>query len=154
MTVLAFDTLQADASGTGITYQWIDCSDSSLIAGATSQTYAATANGDYAVIVDNNGCIDTSACSSVSGVGLDENGSDQLLIVYPNPTNGAVTISLSKMHNNLVMKIYSADGKLIQSDRFEQVNVIQFELDQPNGVYTIQITDDKDLNETIRLIKQ
>jgi len=75
-------------------------------------------------------------------------------MVYPNPTNGEVTISLSKMHNNLVMKIYAVDGKLIQSDRFEQANVIHFELDQPDGVYTIQITDDKDLNETIRLIKQ
>jgi len=34
----------------------------STIAGAANQTYVATANGSYAVIVTTNGCADTSAC--------------------------------------------------------------------------------------------
>ena len=35
VSIIALDTLQADASGIGVSYQWIDCNDSSEIAGAT-----------------------------------------------------------------------------------------------------------------------
>lgn len=44
----AFLTAAATAPST---YQWIDCSTNSPISGATNQTYTATANGSYAVIV-------------------------------------------------------------------------------------------------------
>lgn len=48
-------TLTADASGA--TYQWLSCPAMTTISGATGQSYTATANGDYAVIIISNGCI-------------------------------------------------------------------------------------------------
>ncbi len=78
---------------TGATYQWIDCSDSSDIAGETAQTYTPTQDGDYAVIVTIGICTDTSACTNIAGAGIraDENSA---LMLYPNPANNEVTISL------------------------------------------------------------
>lgn len=64
------NTLIASATGT---YQWIDCNNNNApIAGATNQYYNATANGDYAVIVTQNGCSDTSLCFNVTGIGITE----------------------------------------------------------------------------------
>ena len=49
----------------GAAYAWIDCNDNnSLISGATSQTYTATYNGEFAVIVTEGGC---SGCHGPGG---------------------------------------------------------------------------------------
>ncbi|HLP10641.1 MAG TPA: T9SS type A sorting domain-containing protein [Flavobacteriales bacterium] len=90
-TTFAGTTITATASGAS--YQWIDCNNSNLpIAGATSQSYTATANGSYAVIVTNNDCSDTSSCTTISTVGLNDYTLSNLLSIYPNPTNGLFTI--------------------------------------------------------------
>lgn len=54
------------ASETGATYQWFNCGTNQPIAGANSQSYTATASGNYKVIIGKNNCVDTSACESVS----------------------------------------------------------------------------------------
>ena len=51
------------------TYQWIDCNTGLAIAGETNQNYTATANGNYAVIVSQGICSDTSACIAVTIIG-------------------------------------------------------------------------------------
>ena len=57
------------ASMAGATYQWIDCNNGSMpIMGETSQAFTATMSGDYAVIVTNGPCVDTSACVNIAFV--------------------------------------------------------------------------------------
>jgi hypothetical protein len=64
-------TLQANNS-TG-TYQWVDCDDDfSFLSGQTNQVFTATSNGNFAVIVTENGCSDTSSCFIIDEVGIDE----------------------------------------------------------------------------------
>lgn len=55
-------TVTAGQSGT---YQWINCSGNTPIAGATNQSFTPTQTGNYAVIITNNGCVDTSDCVNV-----------------------------------------------------------------------------------------
>ncbi len=53
----------ATASATGATYQWINCSSmNAIVVGETNQSYTLTDNDNYAVIVTQNGCTDTSSC--------------------------------------------------------------------------------------------
>ena len=52
--------------GVPATYQWIDCAANMDIAGETGQSYTPTVTGDYAVIVSNGACSDTSACTTVT----------------------------------------------------------------------------------------
>ncbi|HRG01938.1 MAG TPA: T9SS type A sorting domain-containing protein [Bacteroidia bacterium] len=56
------------ASEAGATsYQWIDCSNNNIpIAGATSQSFTATASGNYAVIITKNTCSIISNCTQVT----------------------------------------------------------------------------------------
>ncbi|MGC4058645.1 MAG: hypothetical protein QM743_11075 [Chitinophagaceae bacterium] len=49
------------AAATKCTYQWIRCSDKSVLPGATGRSYIAIGDGDYAVIIDNGICRDTTS---------------------------------------------------------------------------------------------
>jgi hypothetical protein len=64
-------TLTADQ--TGATYQWLDCDNNfAIINGETNQSYTPAVTGNYAVEVNMNGCVDTSACFLVDYTGIEE----------------------------------------------------------------------------------
>jgi hypothetical protein len=51
------------AKAIGASYQWINCStENEPVTGETGQTFTISVDGDYAVIITENSCIDTSAC--------------------------------------------------------------------------------------------
>jgi len=50
------------AEAAGATYQWINCSNTTVFMGETNQSYTITDTDSYAVIVTQNGCSDTSSC--------------------------------------------------------------------------------------------
>ena len=80
-------------STTGVTYQWYV--DGNLIPGAVSQTITPTQNGIYVVrITDANGCVYaySSGYTYALITGLKENQIAKNLNIYPNPTNGKLTI--------------------------------------------------------------
>lgn len=78
----------------GATYQWIDCNNSNLpISGETAQSFTASANGSFAVIIDDGTCSDTSGCVTINSVGISNTpSSSSPILIYPNPSNGRVTI--------------------------------------------------------------
>lgn len=86
------DTLTANLSNAA--YQWIDCFNNSAIANATNQIFAPSINGNYAVVVSQNGCADTSNCFNVFVTGIESyikpltNDFD----IYPNPASGILII--------------------------------------------------------------
>jgi hypothetical protein len=145
-TTTADFTITADhATGT---YQWINCSDNSPIAGATNQSFTADANGDYAVIITDGPCSDTSACTTIAGVSINESN-DLDVNVYPNPTNGQVYISSA---TNVTISIYSIDGKLVINNL--QVTESNQMIDLGNiekGIYFIEVSTET-TKETIRLV--
>lgn len=124
-------------ASTGTSYQWIDCATNNPIAGATSQTYTATANGDYAVIVTNaGGCSDTSACVTIDYIGLDEL-SNAGIQIFPNPTSGDVFITMTTA-TEATIEVVDAKGKLLNTLKVmngEKVSLASYEV----GVYFLRI---------------
>lgn len=97
-------TLTADQ--TGATYQWVDCSNSSAISGATNQSYTATVNGNYAVEVTVAGCSTTSACTLIDFIGISElNPNEKQLLKIVDLTGRETTFTT----NTPLIYIYS-DG--------------------------------------------
>lgn len=136
---------------TGVTYQWINCAGNTPIAGETNQTFTATANGNYAVIVSNGDCSTTSACQAISGLGIEDN-SIELISVYPNPTENTITIS-GLTAAKAVISVVDVNGRLLISETTSattlEVSVRDFEA----GVYFIQVASDS-INGTKRFIKK
>jgi len=152
ITVLDISTTQngltISAVNSNATYQWIDCSNNMPIAGETNQDFTATANGDYAVILTENGCSDTSACVLIDNVGI--NSLDiETLALYPNPTiDGTFTINLEGQIKSIVL--IDMMGRKIQVP----VDLDEKSVDGSNlesGKYIVQVTtgDDKTIHGTI-----
>lgn len=74
------------------TYQWINCATNLPVAGATSASFTPSANGSYAVVVTQNGCSDTSACTAITTVGLDQLTVNNLIAISPNPSKGVFVL--------------------------------------------------------------
>jgi hypothetical protein len=140
-------TISADYSGAS--YQWINCSDNLPIAGETNQTFTAAENGDYAVIITDGSCSDTSDCKTIAGVSINEINTSNVSL-YPNPTNGEFYVS--SISNAVSITVYSVDGKvIINSLNVNNANQLINLGNVENGVYFVEVTTDSN-KETIRLI--
>jgi len=128
------DTLTAVESNAS--YQWIDCNSNLDIPGETSQTFIATASGNYAVIVSNGSCTDTSNCVQVTpptGIKRSTNNTD--LQVYPNPSNGAFVVQAG---NEGIYSIVNELGQTLQLIDLNSANKHTMNIEIfNNGIYFI-----------------
>jgi hypothetical protein len=141
------------ADETGASYQWLNCPAMTQINGATSQSYTATANGDYAVIVTKNGCAETSACYTITEVGILENSFGAGLLLYPNPTGGNFSIDLGAQYQSTTVSITDINGKLVQSNNYRESQFLNLILEEAAGVYLL-IIEAGEKKAVIRLIKE
>lgn len=145
--------LTANADSTTATFQWLDCDNAnSVITGAVNQSYTVTVNGNYAVEVTQNGCIDTSACYNVTGIGIKEIN-NQTVFIYPNPTSDVFTIDL-KEHNALWnYSITTIDGRVVVQGRTTNNKVVVDLSEESKGVYFLRISEST-LNKVYKIVKQ
>lgn len=134
-------------------YQWLDCNNNySIISGEINQSFTPSINGNYAVQLTENGCIDTSVCVSILTIGIIENGFGNKLLVSPNPTIGDFSIDLGSVYKSAEISISDINGKLIRSELSENKQVINMSLREPTGIYLLMIQAG-DKTAVIRLIK-
>ncbi len=120
-------------------YQWIDCDkDFVAINGANNSSYKPTHNGNYAVVINDGGCTDTSSCLTIDALNLNAFDKSEIKI-YPNPTNGMVNIDFINTSEASTVKVYDMIGKLIQTFNVGTQKQFQFPLKGENGVYTIEV---------------
>ena len=146
--------LELTANLSGATYQWVDCNDNwSPIIGETNQTYTPALNGEYAVIITNQNCIDTSSCYSIIGLGL-KNLNTANIQIFPNPVHDQFTIDLIQKYELIDVEIYNELGQIILHKTFNGQQLLIFNLkDESNGIYFINLKLNNQL-KTIELIKQ
>ncbi|PWL27750.1 MAG: hypothetical protein DCO96_10625 [Fluviicola sp. XM-24bin1] len=136
VTQVDYNTLQADyVFGT---YQWIDCDNNNApIAGATSHVFDATANGNYAVIITDGACSDTSMCMPITTIGLEEFEGASFEI-YPNPTDGELTVDVDELDVKS-FTLYDATGRVVMTGELhEGINQITI-ADLARGTYTFEL---------------
>ena len=135
------------AAASDLEYQWVDCNGYALISGQNNQSFSPPANGNYAVIVTQNGCSDTSTCYIISTTGIGIIDPASAIIVYPNPSNGKFSISSNNISSNgfvdieiynvLGEKTYSAAAKSLSNliGAGMEVNLS----DSPKGIYLVKV---------------
>lgn len=137
------------------TYQWLNCdSIYAPVSGETGQVFTATMNGNYAVIISDNGCVDTSACYLINSVGVLSQLNGNLINVYPNPVNTQLNISFSSVVNDMSLSLSNIAGQvLINRSDLNGNNFIMETNDLAAGVYYLKILE-AEKNVTIKVIKQ
>ena len=142
------------ANNTGATYQWLDCdNNNSIILGETGQSYTGIANGNYAVELFENGCVDTSACVAITTVGILENNFSNEFKLYPNPTNSNFSIDLGESYPTTSIIITDLLGKTIQTNEFTNNQILNLKIDEPAGIYLLKI-ESGNQKVVIRLVKE
>lgn len=143
-------TLTANAAGA--TYQWLDCNTGAVVGSGQSLTPAAS--GSYRVVITLNNCTDTSACTTVTVVGLEDVSTDSWLNLFPNPVVNELTLQTPAALTDAVVKIVSADGRVMLEQMLSANN--RHLLDTHNlapGLYTVQVLHQSNLRTT-RFVKQ
>lgn len=151
-TATAANQLTIVASPAGMSYQWIDCATNTPILGANNQTFTATENGSYKVIVTGmGGCADTSACVNINSVGLENNQADLGISLYPNPTTGNVFVNMPATEEATIT-VFDAQGKVVMTlENAQNGSVIELSEVQ-YGMYMIQVANANGSN-TFRIVK-
>lgn len=151
LTVTALDLNVTEAGGvitsaaaTPATYQWIDCTGGAEIAGETGQSFTPTVTGDYAVIITDGACSDTSACTAVTVGGLTDIAANGGVEVYPNPSNGTFNVSVVGVTTNAMsIEVLDMTGRIIETRTFDNVQgqlTTSISLDVEEGAYLVRIS--------------
>nr|WP_294861220.1 T9SS type A sorting domain-containing protein [uncultured Fluviicola sp.] len=147
-------TLSAEVSGAA--YQWINCDlGNSPIPGATNQSFSPSVNGNYAVIITQNGCSDTSSCTSIFSLHLSESVKGTDWSIYPNPAYESVKLVSEEPLENYSIQVLSLNGDIVPVNRIgnNSAKTIEMNISQlPDGVYLVQVTSEKG-NNYLKFIK-
>jgi PKD repeat protein len=122
---------------------------------ATNPVHGYFTSGTFTVtlIVTNaDGCDDTTSTTiQAQTTGLNEFATS--FVLYPNPTNGLLTIQNTHQTNGTIY-IFSATGTQVLSTQFAGSDAHIDLTDLNRGIYFVQITNDLGLMSTHRVVKQ
>jgi uncharacterized protein YjdB len=123
--------------------------------GAVTGISAGTMSISYTIITT--GCRSIKAMTVnptplAKGVGATENGGSIKFAVYPNPTQGTLTVETSVAGT---FRIFTIDSKLLGTYRIETPSsTIQLPANLASGIYMCQFSREDGTMETVRLIYQ
>jgi hypothetical protein len=137
-TTISVSGITLASNQTNAQYQWWNCISDSIVSGASNFDYTPIINGDYAVIINNNGCADTSACYGIYTVGFNDHKSDlYTLEIMPNPNDGLFSITSNII--NAQLEITNLQGAIVyQENLLQVVNNIDLQT-IPAGMYFVKL---------------
>ncbi len=129
------------AKGMGTSYQWVNCPFYTPVIGANSPTFTPVIDGDYALIIKNGSCTDTSKCHSVIGTEIKESKDDELgLLLMPNPANNQTVLSFKKPVKQVDIELLALTGAILWSSKNINGQDVNINLQNLNsGIYLIKI---------------
>jgi len=131
------------ANVTSATYQWINCNGNLPIVGQTNQSFTATIDGSYAVIITQNTCSDTSACFNITTTGIFEKTFAGTINIYPNPFTSQTSLNFDQEQKNTTVKIIDVLGKEIRSIDFSGKLLIIEKGEMNEGIYFVCFIDER-----------
>ncbi|MEM7369693.1 MAG: T9SS type A sorting domain-containing protein [Bacteroidota bacterium] len=134
-------------------YQWVNCDSGYLpVPGETNESYSPVADGNYAVIVTNGNCRDTSACMAMTITSLDQSFAHELRY-FPSPSSGVLTIDLGGIYRHIEIDIQNAIGQQIGTYRDQSRQKTSVRLPTESGIYMLQVQAD-DRVAVIKVVRE
>lgn len=142
-TAVTVSGITISSSASSATWQWINCTTNTAIAGATSASFTPSANGSYAVVVTQNGCSDTSECTAITTVGLDQLTAGDLMTVAPNPSKGMfVVYDLQGSLSGEMITVTNILGETVYSTKIDGTKTTIDLSSAKNGIYFVNVGSD------------
>ncbi|BDS11213.1 T9SS type A sorting domain-containing protein [Aureispira anguillae] len=143
------------ANQAGVNYQWINCDSLNVpIAGATNQSFVPTSNGNYAVILSNTNCVDTSNCVNFTNLSIGTIAKETLSFkIYPTPTKDYLTIEL-KSSQDVAIEILDINGRVLLQQAYQAAKQIELPVERLiTGVYFVKV-ETKGNVQIVKMIKE
>ncbi|REJ61447.1 MAG: T9SS C-terminal target domain-containing protein [Bacteroidetes bacterium] len=107
--------------------------------------YDTTRTNEYLWLLslDANGCLDSANCGE--GIGVVEWPIDPVedIVVYPNPTDGPLTIELPEYSKKVYLKIQNINGQLVFMEEYFNTKLIELNEIFPAGTYVVEVMANK-----------
>ena len=134
------------------THKWFK--NSTVIRGQSQNTLTISGSGDYtALFVDIDDCESDTSNTITRTAGITKLKSSPLKI-YPNPTNGQVTIDAAGLGNIQSIKLFDAQGKLVENTQAINGSLIELVWTVKSGVLWVEVeTESATYREQIITIK-
>ena len=152
-TALTVSAGQVSAQNGNATYQWLDCANGfSVIDGETAQLFTPLINGSYAVMLSENGCVDTSDCVAVIVTGIEEAIGNNMF-PYPNPTDGRIQISIPAADPSQWVTIRDSRGRAIKRISLLRKGQVYIDLPKTNGLYLLEFANESGVVHVFQVFK-
>ncbi|MFT4523954.1 MAG: hypothetical protein ACI85F_000095 [Bacteroidia bacterium] len=90
---------------------------------------------------------------SSTAVGVD-NPQNIEVSVYPNPSNGLVSIRLTERFENMRAEVKNVVGQVVETYTFKNTNLFALELPKQEGLYLIELSTPDGLSATLKVIRE
>ncbi|HPS82786.1 MAG TPA: T9SS type A sorting domain-containing protein, partial [Bacteroidales bacterium] len=111
------------------------------VLGVGNHTITVTVTNSYTCSASNDIIITVEDCSGIETATL------QIGNVYPNPASESINIAFAAEHNNLVINLFDATGRLVSSQSLKNTtsgNVVVIPVSQLSaGVYSLQLVSEE-----------
>jgi hypothetical protein len=108
---------------------------SAVVTPTTIATYSVTGT-------DANGCVSNVQVSTVTvsncGIGIEQNSNSINVSIYPNPSNGVFTVSVTDLTDNTMLSIYNSIGQLVYTKQLSK-DTETINTNLSNGFYTLKL---------------
>lgn len=118
-TAVSVTATSMTANAAGATYAWLNCDYDTIITGETNQSLIVPADGNYALVITQGGCTDTSACYSFLTTGTAMNNNEPLISVWPNPATASVTVGTGNLTDGYI-QLSDITGRIIFTQSIQQ----------------------------------
>jgi hypothetical protein len=152
LTILSLDKALTAAGDSvfsnqgGVTYQWINMDEHLPIMDATKPWFIVTTSGNYAVLLDNGTCRDTSEVVYITALSIRKHNEATTLSAYPNPSTGQFNI-LYNGNKTATVKIKNMIGKVIYEGTLNNGGSVIDLQNQAPGMYILQVLDEHGIFE-------
>src|SRR5690606_17718185 len=128
------------------------------ILGQNNRDFYPTANGNYAVITSSGGCTDTSACTQMTSVSIEEAPAAMQVSIFPNPSDQMANLVIYSGIASEKVKVYVIDmtGRVVMEQQIKVVEGKQIiEVPTANlagGLYQVQLVNNNRVASTLKLV--
>ena len=124
----------------GASYEWVDCNDNFQPVGQTQQSFSPLVDGNYAVIVTEDGCTNVSSCYGVGGVAVPGVKEDAFWNVAPNPFSESAWLMLTGDSRGYDVQVDNALGETLSRQHVRNLPM-DLGLDAlASGIYLVKLT--------------
>ncbi len=125
-------------------YQLIDCANYTVVQNGASNAFLIPSECCYAIVMNNNGCTDTSECFSFVGM---SKVNAEVIRLYPNPVSGELSLEFAVPAMRSIT-VTDMQGRLVQSfiasERKPVINVSNIN----PGMYNIIVKSERGFSHT------